>query len=274
VIDPFYPEVHQSLRDGVLARLDAGSSMKQVLGTLVFLIAAVVTSYLVRNFVLEKPRADRPAELTATDFDETISTSPQSEMFKIIETDFPDEYDAIRRSMVAKANDASSTEVEMFKHGMSEVQQFVIRNQHYSFYAPDSILIDLADGRADVFQRIQNVDENACGALAMSRAYHSKQLERLETALLPISVLNMKAMAAGKNNPSMRMRASQLQWEDFWSQVSSRLTEKTLSELATRNFEQLSPKASCDLLVQINIYVSELPDTESAFWVANLDGAE
>ncbi len=251
-----------------------GDTMKQVLGTLVFVVAAAITSYLVRNFVSGGPPADRSATLSVSEFDAAISSSPQGEMFQIIETNFPEEYDAIRSSMVAKANDPSSTEVDMFKHGMSEVQQFVLKNQHYSFFAPDSILIDLADGRADVFQQVQQIDENACGALAMSRVYHSEQLESLESALLPISVLNIKAMAAGKNSPEVRTRASQQQWEEFWSQVSVRLTESTLSELATRDFEQLSPNASCDLLVQANIYVSGLPDVESAFWVANLDGAE
>ena len=248
--------------------------MKQVLGTLVFVIAAAVTSYLVRNFVFGGSPGDRSATLPVPDFDAAISSSPQGEMFQIIETNFPDEYHAIRSSIVAKANDPSSSEVEMFKHGMSEVQEFVLKNQHYSFFAPDSILIDLADGRADVFQKVQQMDENACGALAMSRAYHSEQLESLEAALLPISVLNIKAMAAGKTSPEVRTRASEQQWEEFWSQVSGRLSESTLSELATCNIEQLSPNASCDLLVQMNIYVSGLPDVESAFWVANLDGAE
>lgn len=248
--------------------------MKQVLGTLVFVVAAAAASYLVRTFVFGETRADRPTSISASDFDAALSSSPQGEMFQMIETNFPDDYDAIRRSMVAKANDPSSTDVEMFKHGMSEVQQFVVRNQHYSFFAPDSILIELADGRAKLFQKVQKVDEDACGALAMSQAYHSKQLESLEATLLPISVLNMKAMAAGKNSPTIRMRASEEQWKEFWGQLSNRLTESTQAELATRNFDQLSPKASCDLLVQLNIYVSGLPDAESAFWVANLDGAE
>ena len=110
--------------------------------------------------------------------------------------------------------------------------------------------------------------------MANSKAYHSEALERLGDNTLPISVLNINAMAAGKNSPVPRNRASESEWEFFWDRVSQRLSEQTLEEITTLQPEQYSDETSCELMVQVNVYISELPDAESAFWAANVDGMQ
>jgi hypothetical protein len=253
-----------------------GGTLRFFFAFCAFALAFAGAAYLVNSGNVSgaslKPRLTEPKKFELSDFEASIAGTEIGQFYIEFKSAFPEEYDQMISGLAEQAGDGSTPDDQMFKLGYERMQMFMAANADYIFSAPEPILAELADRRHLFFVSLQKVDVDACGALSLGKSYHSKALQDLFVESADFSTLAIRALVAGKTSPVDRLIATDDQWGDFMLELmGSGLSEDAVSELTLRDPEDYSASVACEIAVGMYKKISELPDEESAFWLANLE---
>lgn len=262
--------VAESRSDGILSRF-------------IFVVMAVIVGVFVLTMfrVVEKQHEKMPVVYTYADMEKVILDGEGANIFGLIKTEFPDDYNRFLSELVQLSNTADSFASEAaavdaaYNLGAEFMQELMGSNMHHIATAPDKEVLAVGAVTEALYRKLEGND-GRCAALARGEAFQqtdSVYLGSTTSELLDVNFVLIEAIAAGRKRPVSRKLADDADWEELWLRYSPSLESETLDELiAVGDAFQMTDKSVCNATrVMIEEMMRDPPERQ-VMWIASMYG--
>lgn len=199
--------------------------------------------------------------------DAEIASDPGlAELYGAIEEEFPEDYAALRQTLLDSMQTDRSGQSGYYG-AQNFMLQFMARNLHHFAAAPQEDLFDVREHSIRAMAMVASEGQGMCARYTMSGLAHDDFLSaRTEMQLSRLTVAQVRAMAAGRDNPVERGEATEADWDAYARQLQA--NGMTADEVDAFFYGGaalmgLSEGAQCRLGQAIYSALEDLPDDTS-----------
>lgn len=199
--------------------------------------------------------------------DAEIASDPGlAELYAALEEEFPEDYAALRQTLLDSMQTDRSGQSGYYG-AQDFMLQFMTRNMHHFAAAPREDLFAVRAHSVRAMEMVASEGQGKCARYTMSGLAHDDVLSnRTEMQLSRLTVAQVRAMAAGRDNPVERGEATEADWDAYASSLQA--NGMTADEVDAFFYGgapllSLSEDAQCRLGRAIYSALEDLPDEAS-----------
>lgn len=159
------------------------------------------------NSIFMSPEAQLDAEIA--------SDPGLAELYGVLEQEFPEDYAALRQTLLDSMLEDRTGQAGYYG-GQTFMLQFMDRNMHHFGAAPQASLFEVRTESIRAIEMLAADGVGLCARYTMSGLAHDDMpSNRTELQLSRLTVAQIRAMAAGRDNPVERMEATEADWNAY-----------------------------------------------------------